>query len=478
MGREEVTPSAACLLLRQAVRGKQQVGRVRRGLAGQHMHHIAQIHRAQHGPHLGRVVVCPLAEHEHLGVVVHGEGLLGELVVHREARVAQGQGREGSALNSPPWAASGGPGGGARAKTRRVLEHGHQVVAQVAREGAHLSDVVAGLNAHPRGATQQVPVVRAHQGEAFGEARQAAPLAAGGDEQHIGLVQDVVETLTLVLVVVPVHLEVQALVDAAEAVVTVHPQGQAVVPGGLVGDEGALHLHRAPVHPHGQAVGLPFLKVHRLIQGEQGIHRDGVFLTGEGEVPLGASDPLGLGVAHRGQFHAQGQRFPTGVRPDEAENPNVGHRAAGAGDKENLQRFVRLDAAVFGTHGLGRGAVGGLDGQGEGAGDVGVNPAAGGDARVGAGVDAGEAPGPEKGQRHHAQGAGPGEGAAPGPAAGFGQAHPAPGGQDGQAGVHRQQVAHGGVPDEGLPDQVEGRPGPEHRVARPIAAPQAEPHAH
>ena len=412
------------------------------------MHHRAQVHRAQQVPHPRGVVVGPLAEHEHLGMVVDREGLVCGLVV-----------------DAPR------PDGGVR------LEHGHQLEPQAPLEHAHLGPVVAGLDGLGGRAAHQVAVISRDQGEAFGQAGQAAPLAAGSDEHDIGLVQQVVETLAFFLVVVPIHLQRgQAGVQSAEGVIAVHPQRQAVVPGGLVEHPGAFQRHRPPVHRQGQGVdGLRVYGQGRVQRQAQRLGQGRSRVVGD---ERGSGRGLGL---PRGIFHGHGQRALRGVGGGaQAVEQHGLHPARVSGPPGGLPGRVGREQMVRGVgHGLPHhAAVVGADFDGKRGREGVEKPAAGRDAGVGAGVDAGEPPGPGRGGQPHPRGrhqqhAPPRRppGAAHGPV-------PDPGRQHRQGRVRGQEVAHGGVPQGRLPGQVARGPHHQQRIAAEGAPghPQGQPH--
>ena len=217
LGVEVIGPGASGLLLGQPFGRQGQRAGVGFGLLGRDAHNVVNIGRFQDLAGVLGIVIRGFAEDQHLGMVIDGEGFLGELGIDVQR-----------------------PNLGVR------LEDRHQLEAQVALEHARLRHPVAPFDAAGLRAAQQVAVVQLGHREALGQARQRAPLAVGADGDVIGLVVDAQETLQLLAIVIPIHVEVQlARVDAAEAVIPAHPHRQAVIPIPLVGQPGALKLDGA-----------------------------------------------------------------------------------------------------------------------------------------------------------------------------------------------------------------------------------------
>ena len=264
---EQVAPGAAAALFGEAVGGQHQVAGVRIGLFRGDVHHVVEVHRPQNVPHPLGIVCRRFFEHEDLGVVVHREGFFGRLVVDGE-----------------------------RPDLRVGGEDPHQVEAQIPLERADLCHVVAPFDALLRRAAEQLAVVLAGKRVTLRHAGDAAPLAAGGNQHVIRLVEGGDEAFVFFGVVVPVHLEIEpAPVDAAVGVVAVDAQGQPVIPGGFIGCRRALKRQRARsiIQAELQGVARPLGDGHGAVEGQGVSPPAGVIPGGE----IGAHHPRRQRVA-------------------------------------------------------------------------------------------------------------------------------------------------------------------------------------
>src|SRR5215210_5565256 len=91
----------------------------------------------------------------------------------------------------------------------------------------------------------------------------------GWNKDVFGLIESCHKALKFFCIIVPVDLQVQSLINAAERIVAIHTEGKTIIVVRFVGDGCTLEGKQAGVHFKAKVISITFRYLYGLIEDKQ-----------------------------------------------------------------------------------------------------------------------------------------------------------------------------------------------------------------